>query len=212
MIPYRFLSLLLAATLAACSGKSAPPPAPAAPPAATTPPAPAAAAAPPAPSGSAADRTITVQKKASLDCDDRTITVEATCSGEADDAMLMCSRQTLTVADRATGAPGSVREFAPAPDPDKSAPPGIEEKIGALACIRSKTDERFVLADMYNGGNCEACEWHELYDWDGKLVASDRDRRKPQAMLNELLRAQAGKSDRVFGHQDLVDLYAGKAR
>jgi len=215
MISYRLFGLFLASTLAACSGKPDAPAAPAAPaaqPVVATASAPAAALSPPAaPELPAATAdTITVQRKASLECEDRTIVVEATCSGAQDDAMLMCSKQSLTVADRATGDAKTVRAFAPAPDADKGAPPGIDEKIGALTCIRAQTDERYILADMYNGGNCDECEWRELYDWDGKLVASDRERRKQHAVLNELIRAQVDKSDRVFGQRDLVGLYAGR--
>jgi len=214
MISYRLFGLFLASTLAACSGKPDAPAAPAAPaaqPAVATASAPAAAPSPPAapelPAATA--NTITVQRKASLDCDDRIIVVEATCSGEPDDIMLMCSKQSLTVTDRATGAAKTMREFAPFPDNDKGAPPQVEEKIGKLTCIRSTGNERYILADMYNGGNCVGCEWHELYDWDGKLLTSDRGPRKSPPLLAELVAAQVDKTGRVIAQQDLDQLYFG---
>jgi len=51
-----------------------------------------------------------------------------------------------------------------------------EEKIGALTCTRSATGERYIVAEMFDGGHCEQCEWNEVYDWHGKLARSRRDR------------------------------------
>lgn len=204
MISYRLSGLLLASTLAVWSSKPDASAAPAAQPVATTASAPAASP--------AADRAITVQRRASLDCDDRTIVVALTCSGEQGDAMLMCSRQSLTVADRATGAARSAREFVPSPNPDKSAAPRIDEVIGALICIRTKKGERYILARMYKADNCEECQWHDLYDWDGKLVATDRERRSRHAVFNALTGGPIDKSNRILGERNLLDLYSGRRR
>jgi hypothetical protein len=207
-IPHHLLGLLLVSALAACSGKKdVPPPAPAAAPStestATAAPTPPQAPAAPA----AAEAAKISMKKATLDCEDRTVVLEATCTDLYGPRMLACTKQSLAVTDRASGAVKSLRRFEAQPGSDGD-PPTVEEKIGALSCIRSSTNERYIVADMYNGGNCEQCEWHELYDWDGKLVASDRDRSKRNLVLNELGADLQHKSDRLIGQTELENFYS----
>jgi hypothetical protein len=112
------------------------------------------------------------------------------------------------VLDRASGAVRNTRRFAPQPPRDGD-PALVEEQVGELTCARAGTNERYIVAGMSNGGNCEQCEWHEAYDWDGKLVASDRDRREPNALLANLLSAQKGRPDAVIAHTELDGFYSG---
>lgn len=215
----RLLGLLLASALAACSGKKEAPAsataqpaadnaaatraAPAAPVAALPADAAAAGAAPADAAGALAE----IAKKASLDCDDRTIVLEASCTDLNGPRVLACTRQSLSVLDRASGAAKSTRQFAPQPAQDGD-PPLVEEKVGTLACARAGTGERYIVASMYNGGNCEQCEWHEAYDWDGKLVASDRDRSKPDTLMADLLAARKQKPDAIIASKELTGFYS----
>lgn len=204
VISRRLLGLLLVSALAACDKKEVPPPATASVIASASAPAPAPVAA--APTATAA---VTSQvKQATLDCDDRTIVLEATCSAFNSPSMLDCTKQTLTVTERPGGAIKAARQFTPQPAVDGD-PPLIEEKISALSCERSSKAARYIVANMFNGGNCEECEWQEVYDWDGKLVASNRDRKKPDPLFKEL---GGDAKDRVIGKKELDGLYAGPPR
>lgn len=124
-------------------------------------------------------------KTASLDCDDRTVVLDATCGPVDGLRTLACTRQTLTVKARPGGAVKAARQFAPQPATDGD-PPFVEEKIGVLSCVRAPDAARYIVAELSNGGNCAQCEWREVYDWDGKLVASSRARGKPNAVLKQV--------------------------
>jgi hypothetical protein len=191
------LGLLIVSTLAACN--KTPPAAPVS----VAVPAAAPAPAPVVPAPVAAQ-----VKKTTLDCDDRTIVLEATCSALNSPNMLDCTKQSLTVMERPGGAVRGTRAFTPQPAVDGD-PPLVEEKIGGLSCERASTAARYIVANMFNGGNCEECEWQEVYDWNGKLVASNRDRKNPAPLFKEL----AGDArERVVAKKELDGFYAGPPR
>jgi hypothetical protein len=60
---------------------------------------------------------------------------------------------------------------------------------------------------MFNGGNCEQCEWHDVGDWQGKLVGSDRDRGKTDKQVADIV-AAATAPGQAFGHDELPDFYS----
>lgn len=192
------LGLLIITSLMACDKKDGPP----APSATVSVPAAAPAAL------QAAAVPASQVRQASLDCDDRRILLEASCSPLNGPSLLACTKQSLTV----TALPGetvkAARQFVPQPAADGE-PPLVEEKISALSCERASTSARYIVADMFNGGNCEECEWQEVYDWDGKLVASNRDRKNPAPLFKDL----AGDAkERVIGKKEFDGFYAGTPR
>ncbi|MFS2024564.1 hypothetical protein [Massilia sp. CT11-137] len=202
----RLAALLCAWLLTACSDKHDVP-APAAPPPATAPAvAPSAAAPAPAPAAAAASAPIEHAQHAELVCDDRKIVLDATCSNMYGPELMACTRQSLTFLDSAAGREAGKRDFAAAKG-EGDDPPVIEEKVGALTCTRTASGERYVVADMFNGGNCEQCEWHDVYDWQGKLVGSDRDRAKTDKRVADIVSA-AAVAGQAFGHGELKDFYA----
>lgn len=161
--------------------------------------------APAAAPGDAAPAALTSEvKKAALDCDDRTIVLEATCNPLNGPGILACTKQSLTVLERPGGTVKAARQFAAQPAVDGD-PPLVEEKIGTLSCERTKTATRYIVANMFNGGNCEECEWQEMYDWNGKLVASNRDRKNPDPLFKEL---DGDAKERVIGKKELDGFYA----
>lgn len=210
---YRLLSVLLACALAACSEKKDAPLPPAGEPAAQAAAAPATPSAAPAAPAEAAASTAppAIAKKATLDCDDRTIVLEANCSALYGPGLLACDTQSLTFIERTDGATKSVRRFNPQPA-RAGDPPQVEEKIGTLSCVKSDTNERYVVANMFNGGNCPECEWNEAYDWNGKLVATDRDRSKPNALLDGLVSAVDQSGERLIGNKALDGFYSAPAK
>jgi predicted small lipoprotein YifL len=205
VISRSLLVLLIVTSLAACDKKDEPP----APPASV----PAPAAAPvqvtsSAPVDAAPAVPASQVKKASLDCDDRTIVLEATCSPLNGPSILACTKQSLTVMTRPGGAVQAARHFTPQPAADGD-PPLVDEKISALSCERSNTASRYIVADMFNGGNCAECEWQEVYDWDGNLVASNRDRKKTDPVFNSLV---GDARDRAIGKKELDGFYVAAPR
>ena len=201
-IPCRLAALLCACALAACSDKNAAQSAPASL-AASDPVKPAAVA--PASAPAATDHV----KHTELDCDDRKIVLDATCSNLYGPELMACSRQSLTVLDSANGKEIGKRDFdAKQHDGDTQAM--VEEKIGSLVCMRSASGERYIVAGMFNGGNCEQCEWDEVYDWQGKLAGSTRDRSKPNKLVADLV-STAQNKEHVIGRSELEHFYsAGK--
>ena len=194
----RLGAVLCACALAACSDKHPAPPPPAAPAPAPVPAAPAAAPAASAP--------IDYARHAALDCDDRKIVLDATCSNVYGPELMACTRQSLTFLDSAAGREAGRRDFAAAQG-EGDEPPMVEEKVGALTCTRTASGERYVVADMFNGGNCDACEWHDVYDWQGKLVGSDRDRAKTDKRVADIVSAAAA-AGQAFGRDELENFYS----
>lgn len=203
-------ALLCGCTLAACTDKSSPQGVPASvPPTASSPVLPAAPAPAPAPAAASASAAATATdfvKHAELDCDDRKIVLDATCSDLYGPELLVCSRQSLTFLDSASGKEIGHRQF------DASKHEGdtqemVEEKIGTITCTRTAAGERYVVAKMFNGGSCEQCEWTDVYDWQGKLVGSNRDRSKPDKLVAELLSA-AKNTGQLIGHNELEGFYS----
>jgi hypothetical protein len=65
---------------------------------------------------------------------------------------------------------------------------------------------------MGNGGNCELCEWFDVYSLDGNFVGSTRYRKKSSTMLDSAIGALYDKSaKRVLNHQSLSGFYEGSA-
>jgi hypothetical protein len=215
VISHRLPGVLLLSALAACSGKKDVPPSALAAqpqtqaaPAPATPPAPAMQAeAPASAAAGSASTNAAILKKAALDCDDRSIVLDATCSDVYGPTLLACSKQSLAIMDLSSHAVKNVRDFKAEPGTDDD-PPTVDGKVGALSCTRSQAGERYIVAEMFNGGNCEECEWHELYDWDGKLIGSDRDRNKRNALLEELTGDMRQRPDGVIARDELKGFYS----
>ncbi len=168
-VPYLIAILFALAGLQACSDKTVNAPAPA-----VVVPAPVAAAAPPPPVlvpepvKSAAGP---MERTASLQCEGRKIDLTATCTAEEDSRRLSCTRQVLTITDSATGNKLNTHETV-----GKGTPAVIEETFGEVSCVTTKSNDKFIVATMDNGGNCDTCEWVDVYSWDGALIGSERSK------------------------------------
>jgi lysozyme family protein len=49
----------------------------------------------------------------------------------------------------------------------------LDGLASGYACVKGNSDS-YVLIEYYNGGNCEACEWHEIYTLRGEKLANSR--------------------------------------
>lgn len=144
---------------------------------------------------SAAKPALSDSKSAVLQCQDRTIELKADCL-RSDDAMGgMCTRQSLTFKDGAGRLIGQ-RVFTPQPKAAEDGVVPVEEKVSEVACVATPRGAKYIVARMGNGGNCDRCEWVEVFGWDGSTVGSDRDKNKRNPMVTEASQAAFGDDAR----------------
>jgi len=155
--------------------------------------------------GSAVAATPLQERSASLQCADRKVTVEAACFPYAG-SLMVCTRQAIRFAG-ADGKALGARVFQN--KPLKGADyPVVPEQFGELSCVETKDKEKLVVASMTNGGNCEQCEWYDVYSPDGTLLGSTRDRKKGAAAVDAAVGALYDrKTKHVLSKQPLTDLY-----
>jgi hypothetical protein len=145
------------------------------------------------------------EKNISMQCADRKITVEATCFQYAG-SIMACTRQSIRFFG-ADGKPLGARVFA-AKSLKGADYPVIPEQFGELSCVETKTKEKFVVATMDNGGNCDQCEWNDVYSLDGTFVGSTLDKKKRSDSLKAAVDAAYDpRVKHVLNHQDLIRLY-----
>jgi hypothetical protein len=54
----------------------------------------------------------------------------------------------------------------------------LDHSISEIACYKSKNNEWFIELYYATLGNCSVCEYYELYDINGNLIATDREKLK----------------------------------
>ncbi|SHK49783.1 hypothetical protein [Thermocrinis minervae] len=71
----------------------------------------------------------------------------------------------------------------------------LQYLIVEVSCYKAKTDNKYYIElSYYNGGNCEQCEYFELYNDEGKLILTDREKifYKPKSFqFNKILKKYA---------------------
>jgi hypothetical protein len=143
-------------------------------------------------------------KSASMQCLDRRMTVEADCFPHS--SFTMCTRQTIRFS-AANGKALGARSFKASPLKGADYPV-VDEQFGELSCVETAARNRFVVALMDNGGNCEQCEWVDVYSLDGVLLGSTRHGKKVSAELDAAMTAAFSTGGKgVIKQQALIDLY-----
>jgi hypothetical protein len=192
---YLAAALLALSTLQACSEKT------------VTAPAPAVVAAP-APAIQASKKLKPLAKAATMQCGERTVVLEASCLDLSGPDMLQCTRQTLAVSDSASGKVLNTRSYTPVAAV-ADVPALIDEKVGEMSCVTTAAGAKYIVTNMFNGGSCEACEWNEVYGWDGAYLGSDRDKQKKIPAVDDAVAAINEKDvDRVTGMNDVAGFYS----
>ena len=148
----------------------------------------------------------TQHKSAQLACHGRNVALEADFF-PAMGRMLACSAQSLTFSG-ADGKKLNGRVFTPV-DTNKALDfPAVEEKFGNLACVDTAAKESYIVARMYNGGNCQSCEWFDVYTVDGVLVGDNRNRKVKNKIVDAAVDAAFDeKTKRVVGENTLEGFY-----
>ncbi len=202
--PFYWAALLLGlSSLQACSDKAVKAPASGA---ETAP----VASAPPVPeiTAAVAKKLNPLPKAATMECSDRKVVLEATCLDVAGPNMLHCTAQTLVVSDNDSGKALNTRTFT-AVKGEGDGPAIVEEKVGEMSCVTTKTGAKYIVTNMFNGGNCAACEWNEVYSWDGAFLGSDRDKTKKIPAVDDAMAAITEKDvDRITGMNDVAGFYS----
>lgn len=144
-------------------------------------------------------------KSTTMQCADRRIEIEADCFKFAAYTTL-CTRQSI----RFVGPGGkslNARVFQSAPLKNADYPV-VADKFGELSCVETADKQKFLVALMDNGGNCEECEWNDVYSTDGVLLGSTRDRKPRNAAVDSAVAAAYDKkARRVLGRQSLTNFY-----
>lgn len=201
---YLAAALLALSTLQACSEKTVTAPAPAI----VAAPAPVAVPVTPAPATQASKKLKPLAKAATMQCGERTVVLEASCLDLSGPDMLQCTRQTLAVSDSASGKVLNTRSYTPVAAV-ADVPALIDEKVGEMSCVTTAAGAKYIVTNMFNGGNCEACEWNEVYGWDGAYLGSDRDKQKKIPAVDDAVAAINEKDvDRVTGMNDVAGFYS----
>ena len=59
-----------------------------------------------------------------------------------------------------------------------------------------------------NGGNCEECEWVDVYSWDGVLLGSEGGKRKKVTAIGAAVKAAYDKQASPIGKTELPGFYS----
>lgn len=106
-------------------------------------------------------------KSASMECGGSRITIVSECRVMKHSRLPICERQTLTVRDGKTGKERSFDSTARLKDGT------VDGVTDQWACVAG-TDRDYILLWSNNGGNCPECEWLDIVDLDGSLLARGR--------------------------------------
>ncbi len=204
---YWAMCLIALSALQACSDKTVTAPA-------VLVPAPAAAPAPAVTPEPAAEQASApakpLAKTATLQCEERKVVLEASCLDLYGPSALACTSQRLTVSDSATGKPLKVREFTPE-KAEGDDPATVADQFADISCVRTKSDEKYIVATMGNGGNCDECEWVDVYSWDGVLLGSEGGKRKKIKEVSAAVKAANDAQVPAIGKTDLPGFYSAVA-
>ena len=149
-----------------------------------------------------------IPKAATMECGERKVVLEASCLDLAGPQLLHCTKQSLVISETVSGKVLNTRNFEPVKG-DGSAPDIINEKVAEMTCVTTKAGAKYIVTGMFNGSNCPACEWNEVYGWDGVFVGSDRDKGKKVPAVDTAVEAITKKEVGVVsGVNDMAGYYA----
>jgi hypothetical protein len=124
-------------------------------------------------------------------CDDTKVTIISDCDRDelppyfpsCNKQSIMFSRQGKDITVKASGKLTSVRDGK-----GRVIGKWLDAVISSVACVQGK-NKHYLLLSYYTGGNCEQCEWYDIYDLNGSRLAggsSRNDKRKTNATYKKL--------------------------
>jgi len=146
-------------------------------------------------------------RSAALQCVDRKIELKASCYKEEGYPGLSCTSQQLSIRNGASGRELGGQTYKPARLAPGDAYPIVAEKVSEVVCTETPAKQKVIVVKVSNGGNCDECEWADVYDWDGAPLGSSRDKRNAVAAI--AVKTAFDKKGRKLGQGDLSDVYFG---
>ncbi len=156
----------------------------------------------------ASEKAKLFHKTASLQCLDRKVELQADCF-DGDYMYMFCTSQSLNFTDGATGKKINSHVFKAAQKKANEDYPVVADQVDAVNCVKTPANEKYIVTMLSNGGNCEKCEWQEIYSWDGSYVGSNRDKNKPDE-LKSIFNSVNNKASKTFGKMVVEGFYQMK--
>lgn len=147
------------------------------------------------------------QRSAALQCADRKIELKGSCYKEEGYPGQSCTSQRLSIRDAASARELGGQSYKAAPLQPGDAYPIVAEKIGEVVCTETPARQKVIVVKVSNGGNCDECEWADVFDWDGAPLGSSRD--KKNAVAAAAVKTAFDKKGKKLGQGDLSNLYFG---
>jgi hypothetical protein len=109
-------------------------------------------------------------KKSQLTCKDVNVVLTTNCVSENGRNVPDCQKQQFSFGNLKTGQIRIVEASGKLMIRDAAtAKATIDGLASSWACIKGHADS-YVVVGYYNGGNCEQCEWYEIYSKEGQAL------------------------------------------
>ncbi|WP_298438897.1 hypothetical protein [Geobacter sp.] len=131
-------------------------------------------------SGYAVAQTQTYSRKGTLNCGKAIIEITSSCL-DINTNFPMCSEQKITIIDKITNKTTTTNTSSDSYIDEALTGYKGGKLLDGLAtswqCANGKENKAYLVLDFANGGNCEYCEWTEIYDLSGKIIASTKNKK-----------------------------------
>ena len=120
-----------------------------------------------------------------LECGGTKVVAETTCTADSKPTFKTCTKQTISFKDMKKG--GEIIKKIHNENlggADERVGKNIDAFIWRWACVRGK-DRSYLVLEFATGGSCAGCEWDEIYQIDGKKVASKKSKNRTQEAIQE---------------------------
>ena len=110
-------------------------------------------------------------------CNDAKVTIVSVCDKESFGPFPFCTQQNITLSKQGKKIPIKADgKLTPEHDRNgKITAHLLDAVVSGIACVKGK-DKDYILMSYYTGGNCEQCEWYNIYDLDGHRLAGGSSR------------------------------------
>ena len=114
----------------------------------------------------------TYEKIAEIKCEDYTVKIITECLNIENKAFPFCvSQEILFVNVREDKILKKPASGVLVKDNNKSI---LDALVSKIACVRGYKGS-YLIIEYYNGGNCDACEWYEVFDLSGNRLTSSKN-------------------------------------
>lgn len=119
-----------------------------------------------------------------LECGGGKVIAETTCTADSKRTFKTCTKQSISFEDMKSGGKVVKKIYNKNTAFDEQFGKHINAFIWRWACTRGK-DRSYLVLEFATGGSCAGCEWDEIYQIDGKKVASKKSKNRTQEAIQE---------------------------